>query len=112
MSIVVLGMEMPGSCAKCRIKYWINNDPYCPIIKSSLKWNKYSSGEWTGVDKRCPLRPLPDKHGRLIDADDMERFMSDTVQGDIRQYPYSDTLWDMAFKWIDSRPTIVEAEGD
>ena len=38
--------------------------------------------------------------------------MSDTVQGDIRQYPYSDTLWDMAFKWIDSRPTIVEAEGD
>lgn len=55
---------------------------------------------------------LPEKHGRLIDADDMERFMSDTVQGDIRQYPYSDTLWDMAFKWIDSRPTIVEAEGD
>lgn len=68
MSVIVMGMEMPGSCAKCRIKYWINNDPYCPIIKSSLNWNKYSSGEWTGVDKRCPLRPLPEKHGRLIDA--------------------------------------------
>ena len=47
---------------------------------------------------------------RLIDADEMERFMSDTVQGDIRQYPYEDTKWETAFRLIDSCPTIIEAE--
>lgn len=51
-------------------------------------------------------------HGRLIDSDEMERFMSETVQGDIRQYPYEDTKWETAFGWIDSRPTIIEAEGE
>ena len=98
MSVIVKGMEMPKDCDSC----WIPGS-FCPL------WLK------TDVDNRhqdCPLAELPEKHGRLIDADDMERFMSNTVQGDIRQYPYSDTLWDMAFKWIDSRPTIVEAEGD
>lgn len=43
---------------------------------------------------------------RLIDADAMEQMMSDTVQGDIRGYPYSDTQWEMAFKWIDHQPTV------
>ena len=43
---------------------------------------------------------------RLIDVDAMEKLMSDTVQGDIRGYPYSDTQWEMAFKWLDHQPTI------
>lgn len=67
------------------------------------------TGQLGDIDD-CPLRPLPERHGRLVDVDEMERFMSDTVRGDIRAYPYSDTLWDMAFRWIDSSPTIVEAE--
>lgn len=106
MSVIVKGMEMPECCAGCF------------AISDSLGWCKasgndiYSPFSMDGRPSFCPLRPMPEKHGRLIDADDMERFMSDTVQGDIRQYPYSDTLWDMAFKWIDSRPTIVEAEGE
>ena len=50
-------------------------------------------------------------HGRLIDADDMERFMSDAVQGNIRDYPYNAETWDEAFRWIDSRPTVIPAEG-
>lgn len=43
---------------------------------------------------------------RLIDVDAMEKFMSDTVLGDIRGYPYSDTLWETAFKWLDNQPTV------
>lgn len=106
MSVVVMGMEMPGKCEHCPLadsagiglcriekRFW-DPDPGQPLRP-----------DW------CPLRPLPEKHGRLIDVDDMERFMSNTVQGDIRDYPYSDTFWDLAFKWLDSRPTIVEAEG-
>ena len=104
MSVVVIGMDYPNNCEECKIKSWDIEGYVCPF-----------SGVDTlsiGRQVNCPLRPMPEKYGRLIDADDMERFMSDTVQGDIRQYPYSDTLWDTAFKWIDSRPTIVEAEGE
>lgn len=98
MSVVVRGMEMPVSGTKYR-------------VVEDLEGNKYLTLDGFFNGRYYPISPLPEKHGRLIDADDMERFMSDTVRGDIRQYPYSDTLWDMAFKWIDSRPTIVEAEG-
>ena len=105
MSVIVKGMEMPGSCAKCRIKYWTNNDPYCPIITSSLEWNKYSSGEWTGVDKRCPLRPLPEKHGRLISADEAYDRIMEQEGG-----YYIDM--DGVGTGLDECRTIVEAEGD
>lgn len=98
MSVIFKGMWMPQDCDSC----WIPGS-LCPLWAKTDVGNRHQD---------CPLDELPEKHGRLIDADDMERFMSDTVQGDIRQYPYSDTLWDMAFKWIDSRPTIVEAEGE
>lgn len=106
MSVIVKGMEMPNACCYCPC----SDSAGCAVTGRAMTTEEMA-GQLGDIDN-CPLRPLPEKHGRLIDADDMERFMSDTVQGDIRQYPYSDTLWDMAFKWIDSRPTIVEAEGD
>lgn len=104
MSVIVLGMEMPENCHVCGLCFGglcyaipPEVDEMCP---------DEDRPDW------CPLRPLPEKHGRLVDVDAMERLMSDTVQGDIRGYPYSDTQWDMAFKWLDHQPTIVEAEGD
>ena len=108
MSVIVKGMEMPTSCASCRMAVCFADTGRAKCYATL----SYIDPERGKRSYDCPLRSLPEKHGRLIDADDMERFMSDTVQGDIRQYPYSDTLWDMAFKWIDSRPTIVEAEGE
>ena len=116
MGVYIPNMEMPQVCVTD--DGWYGNCPMDRVWCAMRFKPEYEEGQWlideiTGkLPAWCPLRPLPEKHGRLIDADDMERFMSDTVQGDIRQYPYSDTLWDMAFKWIDSRPTIVEAEGD
>lgn len=117
MSVVILGMEMPGKCESCLLRYR-HQGAYCtdhcyatPRHKNIDPW---TFGRARNGDRPdwCPLRPLPEKHGRLVDADAMERVMSDTVQGDIRQYPYSDTQWEMAFKWLDHQPTIVEAEGD
>lgn len=102
MSVIVKNMEMPSGCQSC--DFSDDETRFCKAAKEYIPM--------LGKPEFCPLVELLDKHGRLIDADDMERFMSDTVQGNIRQYPYSDTTWDMAFKWIDSRPTIVEAEGE
>lgn len=66
MSVVVKGMEMPESCAKCKLKTWTNTDPYCTAIQSKLDWNKYSSGSWVGIDKRCPLCPMPEQYTELL----------------------------------------------
>lgn len=112
MSVIIKGATMPGTCVDCPLfresayGFDLCKGKGIGFVAEDAKWLDATRPDW------CPLVELPEKHGRLIDADDMERFMSDTVQGDIRQYPYSDTLWDMAFKWIDSRPTIVEAEGE
>lgn len=43
---------------------------------------------------------------RLVDVDAAERLMSDTVQGDIRGYPYDDETWNTAFEWLDSQPSV------
>ena len=49
--------------------------------------------------KDCPLRPLPEKHGRLIDGDEL-------ADG-------CDALhWCRWLSEIEDMPTIVEAEGE
>ena len=114
MSIIVLGMEMMDCCEKCPFLDY--EQGYCFASGKKQKDGWYDCNLYVSDNKKrhkdCPLRPLPEKHGRLIDADAMERVMSETVQGDIRGYPYSDTQWEMAFRWIDHQPTIVEAEGE
>lgn len=104
--ILICGMEMPNCCDNCWALDDFGDYPVCRITGEQRGYNFRTREK--RMDK-CPLVPVP-PHGRLIDADKMERDMSNTVQGDIRGYPYSDTLWDMAFRWIDHQPTIIEAE--
>ena len=90
MSIYIKGMGVPKACLGC--VFYRKDDPvydYC-CISSAVP-------DWMGIPQGCPIIPVPD-HGRLIDVDAMEKIMSDTVQGDIRGYPYSDTLWETAFR--------------
>lgn len=107
--IYTKGMVMPIRCVSCPLwKVMVLRSPALDICGATHRqiYKPYSSRpEW------CPLVEVP-AHGRVIDVDAMERLMSDTVQGDIRSYPYSDTLWDMAFRWLDHQPTIIPAEED
>ena len=114
MSMLIKGMKMPKSCEECR---FCDNDAMCVILGEDLFDHvqaevsahlRFLPDDWKC--DACPLVEIP-KHGRLIDADEMELTMNDTVQGNIRGYPYSDTLWDLAFCWIDNQPTIIEADG-
>lgn len=112
MSVIVKGMEMPESCARCKLKYWMNANPYCPVIESNLEWNQYSSREWTGIDTRCQLGKLPEKYGRLIEADSLK----ETLDYYIREAGWGEktnrVLGWVKDEFIDAEPTIVEAEGD
>lgn len=66
--ILIHGMEMPTSCAVCPFENY--GDCYGGKVKVIMDIDDYVS-----VGKRhprCPLFSVPD-HGRLIDADALER---------------------------------------
>lgn len=114
MSILIKGAEMPENCHECpclRHDSWDGLHRY-QCNNKLIAFGECDSWSYERRPNWCPLVELPEKHGKLIDADAMERLMSETVQGNIRNYPYSDTTWDTAFQWMDHQPTIVEAEGD
>ena len=56
--ILIRGMEMPKNCEDCRLSY---SDEYGTTICAACDDCAYSVS--------CPLLPLPEGHGRLIDAD-------------------------------------------
>lgn len=90
MSVVVMGVEIPKDCDSCWLPERICN------LWLATDLNKRHSG--------CPLRPLPEKHGRLKDVD--------AIIEDIRKNSESYFADDFAHEWIERQPTIVEAEGE
>ena len=67
MSVLIRGMRMPENCIECEIKaYDANaNEEYCPFTDIECLN--------IGRQENCPLTEIPEKHGRLIDADEMNR---------------------------------------
>ena len=81
MSVIIKGMQMPKSCMEC------------PMFSGAgCKATMTMFNELTNVAVRvkgCPLVELPEKHGRLVDADKLKKHITVT---------------------IDTAPTIIEAE--
>lgn len=82
MSVIVMGAELPKGYDDC---WYLQCDSWKDCYKN-------------GMRNDCPLRPLPEKHGRLIDADELEdvfyRFHSQSAG------------------YVQEAETIVEAEGE
>ena len=92
MSIIVKGMEIPKNCTHCDY-IGLNVAIGCPVM--------------SGVNGRatdCPLVELPEKHGKLIDADVMCADLT-TVN------PLYKTMIDWCIRVTKAQPTVVEAEG-
>ena len=88
MSVIIKGMEMPGDCAEC-------------ILRSvDCKYRKYLNFR----PKECPLAEIPEKHGRLIDADIAYDKIAEQEGG---YYLDMDGV-DMG---LQETPIILEAEG-
>ena len=132
MSVVLLGMEMPHDCPHCEFAAIGYASPmssdctlYCRAVDkfkdcatAVLKDKPYEViNHYNDRPDWCPLVPLPEKHGRLVDVDAvvdkllsmqvMYQMLDDTrtadkiIHGIIR-----------AKQTIYEAPTIVEAEGD
>lgn len=113
MSVVLFGMEMPDGCENCLLRYR-SQGMYCTdhccatVVHKNI--NPWTLGRTRNGDKPdwCPLRPLPEKHGDLVDRrtlmDEAKR-LSGPITGD---------GWDNwgVYALIDRQPAIVEAEGD
>ena len=95
MSVIVKGMKMPKKCLWCPLQYV----GFCQVTKTDV-----NSGLGRRADD-CPLVELPDKHGRLIDGDEV-----------ITAFPVCDSNMDVKIEsvraTIDHMPTVIEAEGE
>ena len=108
--IVIRGMEMPKTCVQCDLKtydpekIWNDNGVerigvwVCKRTREII-WN-------TQRGEECPLVPLPEKHGRLIDADALESI----IGGFSLNWEYGQGVSD-CWDALISAQTILEAEG-
>ena len=109
MSVVIKGMQMPETCAECpclRHDSLDGEHAYQCNVTLEIRKNIDKKPEW------CPLVALPEKHGKLIDADaffsrlepeDLEfsfhvkgAFVNVTIINDI----------------LRNQPPVIEAEGE
>ena len=64
MSVLVKGMKMPDSCRHCCMM----TGTFCDILNIDV--DPFYDGE-KHRNVCCPLVELPEKHGRLIDVDEL-----------------------------------------
>ena len=70
MSILIKGIEMPKTCADCRLTTWNGEDTVCPFSRvSALN---------IGRQVDCPLIEVPE-HGDLIDRDELLSDKSEVI---------------------------------
>lgn len=118
MSVIVKGMEMPDTCEECRISIEVGSDMHCPLFAGDIP-RDFGRKADCGFECRpdwCPLHPLPEKHGRLIDGDALRgKMYHDAFETDSEMQRWDSGCW-IRYKMlehnIDDAETIVAAEGD
>ena len=98
--VLIRGLEMPKSCDECRLF----NESWCMALGVE-NWRKsYNKPPEGGRLPDCPLVPLPEGHGRLIDGDAL---MPDFVKARWAFFSDGDTFLQL----LKHATTIVPAEG-
>lgn len=113
MSVIIHGMDMPDGCHHCRFSYLdkgeTNDGEPCSVIMCSAMEQGTNRAEYDGNRPSwCPLVPLPEGHGRLIDGTDLYTILDGGFDVDLDELP--DTK-DALLCMIQSAETIVPAEG-
>lgn len=94
MSVFVKGIDVPSDCDGC----W---HPTCNL------WLQTDVGK---RHKDCPIRPMPEKHGRLVDVDAIIAELKDGDAESGVKASGADLVVAILLAYLDSKPTIVEAE--
>ena len=120
--ILIRGMEMPDGCYNCGFSYFdkgeTNGGELCIVLMCSIINQGTNGADYNGNRPSwCPLVPLQEGHGRLIDADALDRAFTDLrFNSDGTLNHWGDRPgWCMhgyeVEKLIADAPTIVPAEG-
>ncbi|MBP3674530.1 MAG: hypothetical protein J6J18_11955 [Oscillospiraceae bacterium] len=112
MSVIVMGMDYPKHCFQCLFKHSGISD-FCTIEDRDFDDEDFEDLEREDWHPDwCPLRPLPEKHGRLIDADAFIGTIRPIVEEDDYAVCTFRTVKELMTEHIDEAPTIVETEGE
>lgn len=106
MGVYIPSMKMPDTCEECQVSCEVGSDLYCQVTDEGNKWGwKKSENGFEARPDWCPLRPLPEKHGRLGDLDEIKNKLAK----DKREAFTKHDVWLMLSRY--GAETIVEADG-
>lgn len=115
MSVLIKGMEMPSDCRECPLSEYHERTgkTWCEPADGILA-EDYKPIGFDGRPEWCPLVALPEKHGRLVDADELWKKMSKYTDNMGAKMPFGDDdsiiHRDSACFMIECADTIIEAE--
>lgn len=128
MSVLIKGMKMPKDCHECRFcsGYMTGQARILGYVcLASLKKEDSVRGRrkleelcTESIPDWCPLVELPEKHGNLIDRDDLKREYRmgndcNDCETDWKSCQYDIVYSKMDFcGWLDDTPVVIEAEGE
>lgn len=99
-------MEMTGHCIDCPLMVDRFDADAC-ALQSQEANEAFES--WDDMRRGCTLLPLPEGHGRLIDADAVAKMVLDSVnQEDAQGLMFTKIIC----KILKEALTIIEAEGE
>lgn len=123
MSVLVKGIKMPKDCPQCLLSSWspITDEFLGCFAVPGKRYAVLSDKEYAKSTKRpdwCPLVELPEKHGRLIDADELIDYCNDMLRiisesdDDMINIITSRICYANVIGQIINMATILEAEGE
>lgn len=95
MAIYIRDMNMPMHCNECVFVEYNNGEALCSYTGIPILCN-------VGVQRGCPLTEVSEPHGRLIDADVLEK--------QCKPRGITDEVWEESneYKRITNAKTIIE----
>ena len=102
--IVIRGMEMPPNCLECVLTHSFFRNLRCDKLEGMSGY----VGPMPHTNDRhpdCPIVPLPEGHGRLIDADALKRRAEKGTD------EHGKLCMLIKYGYVNTMPTIIEAEG-
>ena len=116
MSVIVMGMEMPKNCAECEWGKYVGNERSM-CLRVSMTDDAVMMAEHRA--DFCPLIEVPTPHGRLIDADKLEKGFKRAIGTYLPKDPtrHMDIVdgsecrgWTQALTAVQEAKTVIEAE--
>ena len=111
MSVLIRGMQIQDNCKECRMR---TDYDFCSAMPKEFcgYTNDIRCPDW------CPLVEIPEKHGRLIDADELIDYCNNMIRiisesdDDMINIITSRICYASVIRQIINMATIFEAEGE